>query len=87
MSQLTEITYQELLDAIKAATMADGAKDGFTTNELAEASERSPLTTRRYIKRMLNDGLIERCFVRREAIDGRLFRVPGYRKVTKGKAK
>jgi len=82
------ISTAELLDALRSAG-GDSAVDldgSFSTTELMEAMRWSRPAALQNLKQLKRDGALEIVRIRREAVDGRVMLMAGYR-ILKKKAK
>ena len=73
------VTQNDILDAIRAATRAFPAGDGFTRPELARKLGVSTLKAGDVLRVMLAEGRAEIVTVQRPALDGRTMTLRGFR--------
>ncbi len=79
MARVT-VSESELLEALKTATDAHmNPDDAYTVVEICEATSCGREVTCRKLNRLKTANLIEVVSLRREALDGRMRVVPGYR--------
>jgi predicted ArsR family transcriptional regulator len=75
---MTNITQEELLEALYAAATGHGSDDARTAGELAAESGMSIGAVRNALKAVAKEGRLRTCRVRRTMVDGRPTLVPGY---------
>lgn len=75
-----EVSTSELLEAVRSATGAHvNPDDAFTVAEISEAMGAGERVTRDKLAKLKAAGCLEIIFVEREALDGRMRKVPAYR--------
>ncbi len=74
------INENEVLEAISEAMIPKG-DDAVTVSELVHQSGKPERVLRNIIRRLLRSGQVEVIKVHRYSMDGKLCKVPGYRKI------